>query len=77
MKLPLVRARGQWIVLRPEDIEAALSFLARMPGAGRGTRPELVRSGSRWIATSSRHRARSSARAGLRSCWVPPATASS
>ncbi len=45
LKLPLVRARGEWIVLRPEDIEAALRFLQRSPERGEATAAELMRSG--------------------------------
>jgi superfamily II DNA or RNA helicase len=37
LKLPLVMSRGQWIVLRPEDVEAALAFFKRR--AERGEAP--------------------------------------
>jgi len=43
LKLPLVRARGQWIVLRPEDVEAALAFFAHTPVRGEASAGELVR----------------------------------
>ena len=36
LKLPLVMSRGQWIVLRPEDVEAALRFFEGRRGARRG-----------------------------------------
>lgn len=43
LKLPLVRARGQWIVLRPEDVEAALAFFEHTPASGEASAGELVR----------------------------------
>jgi hypothetical protein len=43
LKLPLVRARGQWIMLRPQDIEAALAFFERTPVSGEASAGELVR----------------------------------
>ncbi|HEX4109092.1 MAG TPA: DEAD/DEAH box helicase [Solirubrobacteraceae bacterium] len=45
LKLPLVRARGQWIVLRPEDIETALAFFEQTPERGEASAGELVRAG--------------------------------
>jgi len=26
LKVPLVKARGEWVVIRPEDVEAAIRF---------------------------------------------------
>ena len=43
LKLPLVMSRGQWIVLRPEDVEAALRFLDGRDVRGRAPAAELVR----------------------------------
>ncbi|MGH2849996.1 MAG: DEAD/DEAH box helicase [Solirubrobacteraceae bacterium] len=45
LKLPLVRARGQWIVLRPQDVDAALAFFERTPVSGEASAGELVRAG--------------------------------
>jgi superfamily II DNA or RNA helicase len=42
LKLPLVMARGQWIVLRPEDVEAALAFFERRAERGRAAAGELI-----------------------------------
>ncbi|HYB26152.1 MAG TPA: DEAD/DEAH box helicase [Solirubrobacteraceae bacterium] len=43
LKLPLVMARGEWIVLRPEDIEAALKFFEGRQERGEAPAAELVR----------------------------------
>jgi hypothetical protein len=43
LKLPLVMARGRWIVLRPEDIEAALAFFERRAERGQAPAGELIR----------------------------------
>jgi SNF2 family DNA or RNA helicase len=43
LKLPLVMSRGQWIVLRPEDVEAALKFFEGREERGRALAAELVR----------------------------------
>ncbi len=43
MKLPLVMARGRWVVLRPEDVEAALAFFERRPERGQAPAGELLR----------------------------------
>ena len=69
LKLPLVMSRGQWIVLRPEDVEAALRFFegreergrapCRRAAAGRARAPDRSR---RW-RRPGRDR-RSKARAG-------------
>jgi superfamily II DNA or RNA helicase len=45
MKLPLVMARGQWVVLRPEDVEAALRFFESHEERGRAPAGELLREG--------------------------------
>ncbi|MBI4172053.1 MAG: DEAD/DEAH box helicase [Actinobacteria bacterium] len=42
LKLPLVMARGRWIVLRPEDVEAALAFFARRAERGEAPAGELL-----------------------------------
>jgi SNF2 family DNA or RNA helicase len=43
LKLPLVMARGRWIVLRPEDVEAALTFFERRAERGQAPAGELIR----------------------------------
>ena len=43
MKLPLVKSRGQWIVLRSEDVEAALKFFAGRTERGEAPAAELLR----------------------------------
>jgi SNF2-related domain/SNF2 Helicase protein/Helicase conserved C-terminal domain len=43
LKLPLVMARGRWIVLRPEDVEAALAFFERRAERGEAPAGELIR----------------------------------
>jgi SNF2 family DNA or RNA helicase len=43
LKLPLVMSRGRWIVLRPEDIEAALKFFEGRPESGEAPAAELLR----------------------------------
>jgi superfamily II DNA or RNA helicase len=43
LKLPLVMARGRWIVLRPEDVEAALAFFERRDERGEAPAGELLR----------------------------------
>jgi SNF2 family DNA or RNA helicase len=45
LKLPLVMSRGQWIVLRPEDVEAALKFFERREERGQAPAAELLREG--------------------------------
>ncbi len=45
LKLPLVRSRGRWIVLRAEDVEAALGFFKRRQERGRTSAGELLREG--------------------------------
>ena len=42
-KLPLVMARGQWIVLGPEDVEAALKFFEGREERGEAPAADLVR----------------------------------
>jgi non-specific serine/threonine protein kinase len=43
LKLPLVMARGRWIVLRPEDVAAALAFFERRAERGEAPAGELLR----------------------------------
>jgi superfamily II DNA or RNA helicase len=43
LKLPLVMARGRWIVLRPEDVAAALAFFERRAERGEASAGELLR----------------------------------
>ena len=43
LKLPLVMSRGQWIVLRPEDVEAALKFFETRKERGEAPVAELLR----------------------------------
>ena len=45
LKLPLVKARGQWIALRPDDVDAALRFLKDRRERGRAPVGELLRDG--------------------------------
>jgi non-specific serine/threonine protein kinase len=45
LKLPLVSARGQWIVLRAEDVAAALKFFEGRAEQGEAPAAELVRAG--------------------------------
>ncbi len=45
LKVPLVKARGRWISLRSDDVEAALRFLARRRRRGRAAADELLREG--------------------------------
>jgi len=43
LKLPLVMSRGQWIVLKPEDVEAALRFFQTREERGEAPAAELLR----------------------------------
>jgi SNF2 family DNA or RNA helicase len=43
LKLPLVMSRGEWIVLRPEDVEAALKFFETREERGEAHAAELLR----------------------------------
>ena len=45
LKLPLVKARGRWIVLRSDDIEMALKFFKGRRAKGRASVAELIREG--------------------------------
>jgi hypothetical protein len=45
LKLPLVKARGRWAALRPEDVDAALAFFARREERGEASAGELLRAG--------------------------------
>jgi superfamily II DNA or RNA helicase len=42
LTLPLVKARGRWIALRPEDVEMALRFFKGRRATGRATAAELL-----------------------------------
>jgi len=43
LKLPLIQSRGEWIVLRPEDVDAALAFFASRSERGEAPARELLR----------------------------------
>jgi SNF2 family DNA or RNA helicase len=43
LKLPLVMSRGQWIVLRPEDVEEAVRFFEGRAESGEAPAAELLR----------------------------------
>jgi hypothetical protein len=43
LKVPLVRLRGRWVELRPEDVEAALRLFEEGGGAGETTALEALR----------------------------------
>ena len=43
LKLPLVRDRGRWIVLRAEDVDAALAFFSGREESGEAPAAELLR----------------------------------
>jgi len=45
LKVPLVRTRGQWVELRPEDVEAALSLIEGDTADARMTAADVVRVG--------------------------------
>jgi len=45
LKVPLVKARGRWVPLRADDVEAALRFLARRRLRGRAPVGEVLRDG--------------------------------
>jgi hypothetical protein len=45
MQVPLVKARGRWIALRADDVEAALRFLKRRRQRGQAAAGELLRTG--------------------------------
>jgi len=45
LKVPLVKARGRWVALRAEDVEAAMRFLERRRRRGRAAAGELLRIG--------------------------------
>ncbi|MCP9488875.1 MAG: SNF2-related protein [Solirubrobacteraceae bacterium MAG38_C4-C5] len=45
LKAPLVRARGRWVALRPEDVDAALRFFEGRRGKGQAQAGELLRVG--------------------------------
>lgn len=45
LKLPLVKVRGQWVELRPEEIEAAIAFFQKKHSNGNMTLGEALRTG--------------------------------
>jgi len=45
LKVPLVRVRGQWVELRPEEIEAAIAFFHKKHGDGEMKLGEALRIG--------------------------------
>ncbi len=45
LKMPLVQVRGQWVELKPREIEAAIAFFKKKHGAGEMTLAEAFRVG--------------------------------
>ncbi|MGQ9721246.1 MAG: DEAD/DEAH box helicase [Candidatus Jordarchaeum sp.] len=45
LKIPLVRVRGQWVELRPEEIEKAIAYFKKKRGSGEMTLGEALRIG--------------------------------
>ncbi len=45
LKLPLIKVRGQWVELRPEEIEAAIAFFQKKHSNGNMTLGEALRIG--------------------------------
>jgi SNF2 family DNA or RNA helicase len=45
LKVPLVQVRGQWVELRPEDVEAAIEFFKHKHGSGEMTLGEAMQLG--------------------------------
>jgi len=45
LKLPLVKTRGRWVALRPEDVEAALAFFEQREERGEASAGELLLAG--------------------------------
>ena len=45
LKVPLIKIRGQWVELRPEEIEAAIAFFKKKQGKGEMTLGEAMRIG--------------------------------
>jgi SNF2 family DNA or RNA helicase len=45
LKVPLVQVRGQWVELRPEDVEAAIEFFKHKHGSGEMTVGEAMQLG--------------------------------
>ncbi len=45
LKVPLIKIRGQWVELRPEEIEAAIAFFKKKHGNGNMTLGEALRIG--------------------------------
>ncbi len=45
LKMPLIQVRGQWVELRPEEIEQAIAFFSKQQGNGDMTLGEALRLG--------------------------------
>ncbi|RCV65361.1 Superfamily II DNA or RNA helicase, SNF2 family [Methanophagales archaeon] len=45
LKVPLVQVRGQWVELRPDDVEAAIEFFKKRHGSGKMTLGEAMQLG--------------------------------
>ncbi|MGI9057631.1 MAG: DEAD/DEAH box helicase, partial [Ktedonobacteraceae bacterium] len=45
LKVPLIKIRGQWVELRPEEIEAAIAFFKKKHGKGEMTLGDALRIG--------------------------------
>ncbi|HEV7236004.1 MAG TPA: SNF2 helicase-associated domain-containing protein, partial [Ktedonobacteraceae bacterium] len=45
LKVPLIKIRGQWVELRPEEIEAAIAFFKKKHGQGEMTLGDALRIG--------------------------------
>ena len=45
LKIPLVKVRGQWVELRPEEIEKAIAFLKKKHSNGQMSLGEALRTG--------------------------------
>src|SRR5207245_9151145 len=45
LKMPLIQVRGQWVELRPEEIEAAIAFFKKKRGNGDMALGEALRLG--------------------------------
>jgi len=45
LKVPLVQVRGQWVELRPEDVETAIEFFKKKHGSGEMTLGEAMQLG--------------------------------
>ncbi len=45
LKMPLVQVRGQWVELRPQEVEAAIAFFKKQRGQGQMSLSEVLRLG--------------------------------